>query len=452
MLRRLKILQNDKSFQLKRFAIIIGLITANTTFCTNPLESSNKSIANAGDDQVTYVGSYAVLNPSKSIIIDDTVELIEWVQDSSNPEEVNALGLSLQDPTIVGFIKEGIYKFTLKISCKSGNVFSDEVLITVNSRQAGLIEDKNLEVRIRYILNFKEGNLDASKLSVLDSLLYCNFSTKNKIISLNGINNCSNLTYLALPNESIADLTPLSNLTELKFIDLNQNYTINDISPLYNLVNVEKLILYSNPITDISGLGSLTKLKELWLLDTPISDINALSSLVNLEILYADGVGTGISFNSIEPLKNLTKLTHLDISGRGITDIKPLENCTNLVLLGISYNSITEISSISNMKKLIRLYVRLNKITDLNGIMNLENLDFLDAADNLIIDISDLEYLPNIHLIGLSGNKIVDILPIVNNSNLGEGVHLFLNENPLNEKSINEYIPVLISRGVRVNW
>ncbi|WP_337871639.1 leucine-rich repeat domain-containing protein [Ignavibacterium sp.] len=452
MLRRLKILQNDKSFQLKRFAIIIGLITANTTFCTNPLESSNKSIANAGDDQVTYVGSYAVLNPSKSIIIGDTVERIEWVQDSSNPEEVNALGLSLQEPTIVGFVKEGTYRFTLKIICKSGNIFSDDVLITVNPRQVGLIEDENLEVRIRYILNFKEGNLDANKLFMLDSLLYCNFSTKHKITSINGINNCQNLIYLALPNESITDLAPLSNLTKLKFIDLNQNYTINDITPIYNLVNVEKLILYSNPISDISGLGSLNKLKELWLLDTPISDISVLSSLENLEILYADGVGTGISFNSIEPLKNLTKLTHLDISGRGITDIKPLENCTNLVLLGISYNSITEISSISNMKKLIRLYVRSNKITDLNGIMNLENLDFLDAADNLIIDISDLEYLPNIHLIGLSGNKIVDILPIVNNSNLGEGVHLFLNENPLNEKSINEYIPVLISRGVQVSW
>jgi hypothetical protein len=58
--------------------------------------------------------------------------------------------------------------------------------------------------------------------------------------------------------------------------------------------------------------------------------------------------------------------------------------------------------------------------------------------------------LPNIHLIGLSGNKIEDILPLVNNPYLGQGVYLYLGGNPLNEKSLNEYIPILIERGVTV--
>jgi Leucine-rich repeat (LRR) protein len=102
------------------------------------------------------------------------------------------------------------------------------------------------------------------------------------------------------------------------------------------------------------------------------------------------------------------------------------------------------------MKKLIRLYIRLNKINDISGIKNLESLDYLDAADNEIKDISELQYLPNIHLIGLSRNQIEDILPLVNNANLGKGVYLYLDGNPLNEKSVNEYIPALQARGVSV--
>ncbi len=101
---------------------------------------------------------------------------------------------------------------------------------------------------------------------------------------------------------------------------------------------------------------------------------------------------------------------------------------------------------------MIRLYIRKSGVEDIAGIRYLENLDYLDAADNQIKVISELQYLPNIHLIGLSGNQIEDILSLVNNTILGTGVYLFLTGNPLNEESVNEYIPALIARGVIVNW
>jgi len=103
------------------------------------------------------------------------------------------------------------------------------------------------------------------------------------------------------------------------------------------------------------------------------------------------------------------------------------------------------------MKKLIRLEIDLNNINDISGIKDLVNLDYLSANNNQIKDISELQYLPNIHLIGLIGNNIEDILPLVNNTNLGNGVSLFLSNNPLNQKSINEYIPALVARGVSVS-
>ena len=179
-----------------------------------------------------------------------------------------------------------------------------------------LIEDVNLEARIRQEINYKEGNLTADKLLMLDSLSNYNFALKNKIVSLKGMENCINIIFLGLPNESIMDLKPISNLTKLEYLDLNQNYTIEDISSIYKLTNLKKLILYSNPIKDISGIGNLIKLTELHLEFTPISDLSSISSLVNLEILYLSGVGEGITFNSIEPIKSLIKLRHLHLNWR----------------------------------------------------------------------------------------------------------------------------------------
>ncbi len=431
------------------------LLTCSFLFscCENAVESKAiKTGANAGEDQTTYVGSYAALDPSQSNLEGEIVNLVQWMQDSSNPAEIYAFAPSLQKKSYAGFVKEGTYKLTLKIGCKSGNIYTDDLIVTVKPRQMSLIEDVNLEARIRQEINFKAGSLTADKLLMVDSLSNYNFALKNKIVSLKGIENCINIASLGLPNESIIDLKPLSTLNKLEYLDLNQNYTIEDISPIYKLTNLKKLILYSNPIKDISGIGNLINLKYLDLLDLPINNISSLSNLINLETLYVSGVGIKTNLNSIEPLKNLTKLTHLDIAGRGITDIKPLENLTGLVFLEVSYNNLIEISAVSNMKKLIRLYIRLNKVENLNGIKNLENLDFLDAADNQINDISELQFLQNIHLIGLSGNKIEDISPLYNNPYLGEGVNLFLRNNPLNNKSINEYIPGLQARGVIVNW
>ena len=408
--------------------------------------------ANAGDDQTTYVGSYVVFDISKSII-KEPIDIIEWIQDLNNPQEVSLFAPSLKEKSVTGFEKEGIYKFTLSIQCKGGVVYTDSVVITVKPRQVSLIKDLFLEARIRLRLNYKEGDLNADKLQMLDTLPYPEFYIKNyKIKNISGVEYCTNIAYLPLPGESITDLKPLSNLTKLEVLDLNQNYTVEDITPIHNLINLKKLTLYSNPIKDISVLGNLTKLTELYLMYTPISDIGALKNLVNLEILYLDCSGMGVILNSIDPLAYLTKLRHLYLCAAGITNIKPLENLTELVLLNLSFNNLTDISPVSKLTKLIRLYVGFNKIENLNGIKNLENLDYLDAMNNQIKDISELQYLQKIHLIGLDGNKIEDITPIVNNHYLNQGVFLYLKNNPLNDKTLNEYIPALIARGITVYW
>lgn len=248
-----------------KFIFLLTLFSAISVSCQNPVNVDGKSSsANAGEDQTTYVGSYAVLDISKSII-NEPIRIIDWVQSANNPKEVNLFSQSsLKDKWILAFESEGIYKFILNINCENGNIYSDSITINVRPRQESVVDDIYLEARIRYRLGYKEGALNTDKLQMIDSLPAPGFHIKNyKTKSLEGIEYCKNLKLLNLALESITDLNPLSSLTDLENLDLNQNRTIEDISPISNLTNLKTLILYSNPIKDISALSNLTKLTEL---------------------------------------------------------------------------------------------------------------------------------------------------------------------------------------------
>ena len=443
------------SHNFSRCYFVIIVVALLFVSCHNPVDSTKKEIlkANAGGDQTSYVGSYILLDASKTkLLAGEQISDIEWIADSTNPEKIliNEGDNRILDPWYTGFDKEGKYKITLNVTSTSRNVYTDDMTVIVKPRQAGLMVDANLEIQIRYKNNYPVGDLSADRLHLLDTINVALFALQNPIRSLEGIEHCSNLTFLSVGLEKIVDLKPLSSLIRLEFLDVEQNRTIEDISPIYSLTSLKTLILFSDPIKDISGLSNLINLKELDLNWTPISDISSLTNLVNLEILFLAGVTINSSFITLEPLRNLTKLKQLTLYDRSITDITPLQNLTELNYLALSYNSLTNISALSRMNKLLRLEIDLNNINDMSGIKNLINLDYLSADNNQIKDISELQYLPKIHVIGLSGNKIEDLLPLVNNTNIGKGVYIFLSNNPLNQKSINEYIPALIARGVVV--
>ncbi len=107
---------------------------------------------------------------------------------------------------------------------------------------------------------------------------------ENQIADLKPLSNLTNLTNLALISNSITDLEPLSNLTNLSVLSLSNN-SIADLKPLSNLTNLTKLFLNGNKITDLKPLSNLTNLTRLSLKDNSIANIKPLSTLTKLELL-----------------------------------------------------------------------------------------------------------------------------------------------------------------------
>ena len=148
----------------------------------------------------------------------------------------------------------------------------------------------------------------------------------------------------------------------------------------------------------------------------------------------------------------LREITNLSLSGKMITDIGGLGNCSNLVTLDLYDNKIEHIGTLIGCTKLNELNLGMNQLTDISTLSYLKELSILNLDSNNIIDITPLTSLTALSELYLSNNQISNVGLLVANTGLSEGDLIVLENNPLNEASINTYIPQLIERGVNVRW
>ena len=80
---------------------------------------------------------------------------------------------------------------------------------------------------------------------------------------------------LHLYTNDVSDLSPLSGMTELRWLDVSNNL-IWDISPLSGLTELGGLALNNNAISDLSPLSGLPRLRRVHGWDCDVSDLSPL--------------------------------------------------------------------------------------------------------------------------------------------------------------------------------
>lgn len=270
--------------------------------------------------------------------------------------------------------------------------------------------------------------------------LYFNF---NRIYSINWLQNLENTEFLDLQANVIRNIESLSKLKKLKHLYLGSpsNYKrqnkITDISPLENLTELAFLDLDGNPIQNLSPLKKLQKLKYLSLnavfqptekavnggfgayhvevvgqerLDIPVYnlDFDLIDGLESLEKLLL--INNDITdFDFLSRLKNLA---YLDISMNPIHDLKAISALTNLTYLrmydcNLSKFPLSEV--LNRLNLLTRLDMSNNALHDISFLKNLHHLEELNIANNEVSDISILQFLPNLKKLDIANNPIFDI-------------------------------------------
>ncbi len=197
------------------------------------------------------------------------------------------------------------------------------------------------------------------------------------------------LTVLEAPNESIVELTGLESATGLTRLNLrsdpgkwlNRN-DISDLAPLSGLTSLTYLNLENNRISDVSPLAGLTNLIYLNLENNRISDVLPLAGLTRLRRLHLEDN----ELTDVTPLAGLTRLTWLHLEDNELTDVSPLAGLTNLIWLNLRRNELTDVSPLAGLTRLTRLDLLGNELTDVSPLAGLTRLRrltidwFVDAS------------------------------------------------------------------------
>jgi Leucine-rich repeat (LRR) protein len=340
-------------------------------------------------------------------------------------------------------IKEGIKKFPKKIldfSC-TGSIPQSMVEISIN-----LILDDFYNNKLGYLTSLRNGKIVA---------LNCESSNLKDINNIIGLKYLINLEYLTLQRNNITNISEVLFFQKLKSLNLSHN-KLAKIHNLDNLGNLEELDLSNNNIKEIKNLQPLDKLKKLSLSNNSIKDIENLSSLKNLEFL-------DISYNEISEIDNLDELkclNRLNLSFNKIEIIKGLHNLNNLMWLHLNDNKIAQIEGLLTLKKLKGLYLSNNSIEKIRSLENLLKLRKLELSNNKIKKIEGLNNLVELQELYLDNNAIENLEGFEGLNSLimlhlgrnriskfrNESIEclkslnfIFLNENPLDQKSFSEY-------------
>jgi Leucine-rich repeat (LRR) protein len=231
--------------------------------------------------------------------------------------------------------------------------------------------------------------------------------------NLNGsLPDLSSLTALQLLDLSKGQLngplsTWLSNLTTLKFLDLNNNQLTGDIPNLSNLTNLQLLWLSENPLNNgpipewVCNLTGLTSLNLSGNQRTGTIP-SCINNLTNLEQLYLDGN------QLIGPIPDLTALTHLQqlaLYNNQLTGLIPnLTTLTQLQILYLHSNHLTgSIPDLSTLTQLQQLNLDINQLSgsipevigDLAKLqhLSLHNNQLTGSIPTSLTKLTNLEYL-----------------------------------------------------------
>jgi hypothetical protein len=313
------------------------------------------------------------------------------------------------------------------------------VLIKINPELQ--IEKPKIEV-LTQTLNLSELNLDDSGIETLMPLV--------RFISLTSIS-VSN-------NHKIDNLLPLQEVKTLRQFTA-KNTSVQDASGLKENMLLERIDLESSPISSIAALSDLPELRYLNVNSSQVKEIEYpefLLSRPDVLIIYrTDSLASwweglnegwkqvfsekyklsasptteelhhltsasslvleGVSFTSLEPLtifsnlrkltvfdapimvlgplRQLTKLTSLKLSELPAIDYLPIAGLVDLAELDLSNTGIEELIALTKLTNLKKLNLSGTNIKSLKGIETLKKLEELDVASTDLRSLKSLEDL-----------------------------------------------------------
>ena len=214
----------------------------------------------------------------------------------------------------------------------------------------------------------------------------------------------------------ISDLRPLSSLTVLQVLDLDECRQITSLDAIAGLTTLHSLNLsWCEQITALDPIAGLTELHSLDVSGcgqiTSLDPIAGLTALLSLDVSVCDQI------TSLDPVAGLTALHSLGVSWcRQLTSLDPIAGLTALHSLDVSMcDQITSLEPIAGLATLHSLNLSMcDQITSLDPIAGLTALHSLNvSACDQITSLNPIASLTALHSLDVSGCKqLISLDPI----------------------------------------
>lgn len=245
-----------------------------------------------------------------------------------------------------------------------------------------------------------------SSLTTLESLSITGVSVSSEELDI--IGTLTKLETLTLNGCNLSTVTPLKDLTAVRYLDLGNN-TLRNIEALSSMPGLTELNLQHNALTDLSSLSALTSMTKL---DVSFNSLTSLDPICGITALtWLDASNNNLT--EVGNLAILTSLEHLSLAYNTLSDVSALAECLSLKELNISNNMLTDISNLSALTALTYFNFSANQVTAIPAFPTDCALITIDGSHNLLTKLdplSGMEHLNNIYMDYNEGIESVECL------------------------------------------
>ena len=218
-------------------------------------------------------------------------------------------------------------------------------LQTAQAAADEIFPDENLRTVIRELLKKKQIDKEQIEEADLKTIYFLDADGRG-VKDLTGLDKCTNLASVKLPNNAIESVETLAALKNVQELHLQGN-KVSNVAPIGEMVKLQYIDLTGNQVESLGGLEKLENLRSLYLSDNKVSDLTPLSGLTKLRTLYLDNNAV----SDLSPIKGLTWISLLGLKGNQIKDLSPLAGYTELRYTFLEGNPLEDLSPLVEMAR-----------------------------------------------------------------------------------------------------
>ncbi len=352
------------------------------------------------------------------------------------------------------------------IYCDSSNVTKSEANKFMTKRQDCLVMNRTKELREWwktmsgnwrkiFVAEYKRGYIP-TKIELHKAVLLDSINVKNKkLLDIHALSKLEKLRFLDISGTSFVSLDGLKNNTKLEFLYCGNNPKLNTLEALQNMTKLQILNCENTTVNDISEIQRLENLQKLYLDNTSVKEeqirefmlkhpncivvyqtqklemwwknkdtkpwkpiINKqietgkkpskeeLHQISNIEILRVTKENKPKKIKNLNPLKIFWKLKQLNIEGTSVANLDPIRNFRYLTDLNCSSTQISNLSALQKLSNLKTLNCSNTQIDNLEYLKTLKKLEDLDCSGTKVKSLKGVESLKNLKVLNISSTKV----------------------------------------------